>query len=218
MTLHKAGYKIIAFSLIVSALLVILLHRFTGFTIFHGIFYFLLFVLDVLIVAFFRLPKRNFKLDEKAVLCPADGKVVIIEQVFEPEYLKRDVIQISVFMSPLNVHVNRSPVSGIVSFFKYHKGKYLVAWHPKSSLLNERTTIVLKTENGTEILVRQIAGAVARRIEYYVKEGLHFNQADELGFIKFGSRVDVFVPIGTKINVKTDEVVKGGMTHLAYLE
>ncbi len=167
------------------------------------------------IVHFFRDPKRNTQANPNQIIAPADGKVVVIEKTNEGEYLKDERIQLSVFMSPLNVHVNRNPVSGDVSFFKYHPGKYLVAWHPKSSTENERTTVVYKLANGTELLVRQIAGAVARRIKWYVDKGSKVTQGEEFGFIKFGSRVDLFLPLDAKILVNKDEKVIGGVTVLA---
>src|SRR4030043_145363 len=149
----------------------------------------------LLVVWFFRNPARPVVPDETAVCCPADGKVVVIEKTLEKEYFKDERWQVSIFMSPLNVHVNRYPVSGLVTYFRYHAGKYLVAWHPKSSELNERATVVIKNAGGREILERQIAGAVARRIVPYAKEGARASQGDELGFIKFGSRVDIFLPL-----------------------
>ncbi len=172
----------------------------------------------IIVLQFFRNPKITPTLGENLVISPADGKVVVIEQVEETEYFKEKRLQISVFMSPFNVHVNRNPVGGLVKYFKYHKGLYLVAWHPKSSTENERTTTVIETKSGVQVLFRQIAGALAKRIVWYVKEGQHVAQADEMGFIKFGSRVDIFVPIGTKINVELNQVVKGGRTVLAELK
>jgi phosphatidylserine decarboxylase len=169
----------------------------------------------VIILQFFRNPTVTILQNEHNVLSPADGKVVVIEEVEETEYFKEKRIQVSVFMSPFNVHVNRNPVGGIVKYFKYHKGKYLVAWHPKSSTENERTTTVIENKNHVEVLFRQIAGALAKRIVWYVKEGQSVKQGDEMGFIKFGSRVDVFLPLGTKINVELNQVVKGGKTILA---
>jgi len=171
----------------------------------------------LIILQFFRLPIFKVEKNEKQVIAPADGKVVVIEETEETEYLKSKRIQISIFMSPVNVHVNRMPVSGAISFFKYHSGKYLVAWHPKSSTENERTTVVAKMKNGTEILFRQIAGALARRIKCYVKEGQLLEQGDEFGFIKFGSRVDIFLPLNTKINVKIGDKTTGGKTVIAEL-
>lgn len=172
----------------------------------------------IIVLQFFRNPKITPTLGENLVISPADGKVVVIEQVEETEYFKEKRLQISVFMSPFNVHVNRNPVGGLVKYFKYHKGLYLVAWHPKSSTENERTTTVIETKSGVQVLFRQIAGALAKRIVWYVKEGQYVAQADEMGFIKFGSRVDIFVPIGTKINVELNQVVKGGRTVLAELK
>lgn len=174
-------------------------------------------VIYVLILQFFRSPQFEVKKNEKQVLAPADGKVVVIEEADEPEYLKGRRIQVSIFMSPINVHVNRMPVGGAISYFKYHPGKYLVAWHPKSSTENERTSIAVRMPQGTEILFRQIAGALARRIKWYVKEGDKLEQGDEFGFIKFGSRVDIFLPPGTKVTAKIGDVTKGGRTVIAEL-
>ncbi len=171
----------------------------------------------LVILQFFRLPIFKVDKNEKQVIAPADGKVVVIEETEETEYLKSKRIQVSIFMSPVNVHVNRMPVSGAISFFKYHPGKYLVAWHPKSSTENERTTVVAKMKNGTEILFRQIAGALARRIKCYVKEGQLLEQGDEFGFIKFGSRVDIFLPLSAKVNVKIGDKTTGGKTVVAEL-
>jgi phosphatidylserine decarboxylase len=180
-----------------------------------GIITLLCFLVWFWVVAFFRLPFRNMIHGENKIICPADGKVVVIEETFEPEYFKDKRLQVSIFMSPINVHVNRNPVSGLIKYMKYHPGKYLVAWHPKSSTENERTTLVIGNDNG-DILLRQIAGAMARRIRYYVKEGDLVQQNDEFGFIRFGSRVDVYLPIGTKVDVKIGDVVKGGVTILAH--
>ena len=166
---------------------------------------------------FFRSPLRVSETLENEILCPADGKVVVIEETTEEEYFKDKRIQVSIFMSPSNVHVNWYPINGTVKYFKYHPGKYLVAWHPKSSTLNERSTIVIESKDGTEILVRQIAGAVARRIVTYAKTGEPSEKNKELGFIKFGSRVDVFLPLGTKVKVNIDDKVKGNETILAEL-
>ncbi len=164
---------------------------------------------------FFRNPKRNILIDESKIISPADGKIVVIEETKETEYLNEQRIQVSIFMSPLNVHVNRNPITGSVSYFKYHPGKYLVAWHPKSSTENERTSIVFKMLNGTEIMLRQIAGAAARRIKWYVDKNSKVVQGEDFGFIKFGSRVDLFLPLDYKINVKIGEHVKGGITTIA---
>jgi len=171
----------------------------------------------IVILQFFRNPTRNFVVDNDSIIAPADGKVVVIEDVFEPEYLKCNCKQISIFMSPINVHINRYPLSGEVTYAKYHPGKFLVAWHPKSSTENERTTVSVKHKNGQEILFRQIAGALARRIVMYSKVNDAAEQTTEFGFIKFGSRVDLFLPINSKINVSLNEVVKGGITKIATL-
>lgn len=174
-------------------------------------------ILYFLVLQFFRNPIFALPKEPGLVYAPADGKVVVIEQTQEEEYLKDKRIQVSIFMSPLNVHVNRSPIKGVVEFFKYHPGKYLVAWHPKSSTENERTTLVLRSEKGTKILFRQIAGAVARRIRWYVKEGDSLDQGAEFGFIKFGSRVDVFLPLDAELLVSLEQKTKGGRTPIARL-
>src|SRR6201995_1238919 len=218
MTFHKEGYS----SLAITILVILVLNAFVQFffpeaTVVKWIVYILSFTLCVIIVQFFRSPKITLTKGENQVICPADGKVVVIEEATETEYLKDKRIQLSVFMSPVNVHINRNPISGVVKYFKYNPGKYLVAWHPKSSTENERTTIVTETSAGVQVLFRQIAGALARRIVWYVKEGDVVEQGQQFGFIKFGSRVDIFVPLGTKINVGINEVVKGGRTVLAEL-
>jgi phosphatidylserine decarboxylase len=171
----------------------------------------------LLILQFFRNPIFDITRHDKHVLAPADGKVVVIEETIEHEYLKEKRKQVSIFMSPVNVHVNRMPVAGKISFYKYHPGKYLVAWHPKSSTENERTTVAVRTKDGAEILFRQIAGALARRIKCYVKEGQVLEQGQEFGFIKFGSRVDIFLPLDAKITVKIGDITKGGRTIIAEL-
>jgi phosphatidylserine decarboxylase len=171
----------------------------------------------ILIVQFFRLPNRNINFIDGKVLCPADGKVVVIEEVEETEYFKDRRIQISIFMSPLNVHANFNPVSGEIQYAKYHPGLFLVAWHPKSSTDNERTTIVTKTKSGHEVLFRQVAGALARRICYYVKEGQTVKGGEEFGFIKFGSRIDLYLPLSAKIKVSLNQKVKGQLTEIAEL-
>jgi len=174
-------------------------------------------LLYILVLQFFRSPRVISLENENQVIAPADGKIVVIENVLEKEYLNENRIQISIFMSPLNAHVNRNPVSGIVKYFKYHPGQYLVAWHPKSSEKNERTTMVLELQNGLEILVRQIAGAMARRIKWYIEEGEQVTQGKEFGFIKFGSRVDVFVPLNANVVVKIGDKNRAGKTVLAEL-
>lgn len=174
-------------------------------------------VIWLFIISFFRVPGRQLVTGENTVICPADGKVVVIEEAYDDEYFKEKRLQISIFMSPANVHQNRNPVSGEVVYNQYHKGKYLVAWHPKSSTDNERQTVVIKNQN-TEVLVKQIAGAVARRIVNYLKIGQRVEQGSEMGFIKFGSRVDVLLPLGSTVEVKLNQAVKGGVTVLARLD
>lgn len=215
MKLHREGYKII---LISSIILVGLLYLFSALGAPSWLMALLglpLLVLFVLIIRFFRNPPRYSDKTENGVVSPCDGKVVVIEEVEETEYFKDKRIQVSIFMSPLNVHVNRNPISGIISYFKYHPGKYLVAWHPKSSTENERTTSVIKDANGTEILFRQIAGAVARRIRWYIKPNDKVTQGNEMGFIKFGSRVDVFLPIGSEVKVQIDQKVTAAESLIA---
>lgn len=174
-------------------------------------------VLFLIVLQFFRKPTRKTPINPQHIIAPADGKVVVIEEVTETEYFNDRRIQVSIFMSPFNVHINFNPLSGIISYFKYHPGKYLVAWHPKSSTENERTTIVTRHENGTEVLFRQIAGALARRICWYVDKDVKVTQGQEFGFIKFGSRVDIFLPLTAKINVKLDDRPVGGETVIAEL-
>jgi phosphatidylserine decarboxylase len=218
MTIHKEGYTSIALCILFIFVLnaVVQFYHPQAYTI-KWIIYILSFFLFVIILQFFRSPSITINEDETQVLCPADGKVVVIEETQETEYLKDKRIQISVFMSPVNVHINRNPISGVVKYFKYNPGKYLVAWHPKSSTENERTTIVIENSAGVPVLFRQIAGALARRIVWYVKEGDTVGQGQQFGFIKFGSRVDVFLPLGSKIKVGIGETVKGGRTILAEL-
>ncbi len=215
--IHREGYVSILLSIAVCALINFLTHYFASdISWVRMLGYSLSVFILVIILQFFRNPHVHTPINEQHILAPADGKVVVIEEVEETEYFKDKRIQVSIFMSPVNVHVNRNPVSGIVKYVKYHPGLYLVAWHPKSSTENERTTIVVKhAGNGAEILFRQIAGALARRICYYVKEGDPVVQGREFGFIKFGSRVDVFLPLGTKIEVGLNQNVKGGKTTLA---
>lgn len=178
----------------------------------------LLGIVFLLLLQFFRVPHRIPRINHEHILCPADGKVVVIEKTYEPEYLKKEVIQISIFMSPFNVHKNWYPASGKIEYCKYHPGKYLVAWHPKSSTENERSTIVIRRNDDKKILVRQIAGILARKICCYAKENNFIQQGDELGFIKFGSRVDVFLPLESEVKVKINDKVKGGQTILAMLK
>ncbi len=214
---HKEGYKIISITLVIVAAILGVSYFLVPNVYVQGFLYLLAAFILVIILQFFRNPKRNTVIDENTVVSPVDGKVVVIEEVFEKEYYNEKRLQVSVFMSPLNVHVTRNPIAGNVMFSKYHPGKFLVAWHPKSSEENERTTVVLEN-NKISVLYRQIAGALAKRIVSYAKEGTNVAQGADNGFIKFGSRVDVFLPIGTKIDVKLDQKVKGGETVLARID
>ncbi|MGF7042061.1 phosphatidylserine decarboxylase [Mucilaginibacter lappiensis] len=218
MTIHKEGYTSLALSILFIFVLNALIQFYypEAHTL-KWIIYIFSALFFLVILQFFRSPFLDISTDETTVLCPADGKVVVIEETEETEYLKDKRIQLSVFMSPVNVHVNRNPISGVVSYFKYHKGKYLVAWHPKSSTENERTTVVVQNSEGVSVLFRQIAGALARRIVWFVKEGDIVEQGQQFGFIKFGSRVDVFLPLGSNVLVNIGDVVKGGRTILAEL-
>jgi phosphatidylserine decarboxylase len=218
MTIHREGYRTILIVGTLLALINVVVCKFlcvdycwismslSAISLIFGLF----------IVSFFRIPNRKLTNDENAVVSPCDGKVVVMEEVFDEEYFKAKVLQVSIFMSPLNVHVNRNPISGEVLYSQYHKGKYLVAWNPKSSTENERHSVVLK-KGDKSILVKQIAGAVAKRIMNYLKVGEKVIQSQELGFIKFGSRVDLLLPLGTKLNVSLNEVVQGGVTIIATL-
>jgi len=215
---HREGYTIIAGTLVGSGLAAWAVYRWLGSASWGAwLAYGLLMVLVALVLQFFRNPSRHTVLQEDGVIAPADGKVVIIEKVFEPEYFQGERLQISIFMSPFNVHVNRNPVSGEVAFFKYHPGDYLVAWHPKSSTLNERTTVVVRTPEGHEVLFRQIAGALARRIRWYIGKGDKVRQGEEFGFIKFGSRVDLYLPLNAVPSVQIGQHVRGGETCIAKL-
>jgi phosphatidylserine decarboxylase len=216
MTIHKEGYKTIAIATILFGAINILSFYYISlpapaisWIIFISTLGLLLFL-----ISFFRIPNRKLTADDSAIVSPADGTVVAIEEVQADEYFADRRIQVSVFMSPLNVHVNRNPVSGEVAYSQYHKGKYLVAWHPKSSTENERHTVVYNT-NGKEILVKQIAGALAKRICNYLQPGMQVKQTDEMGFIKFGSRVDLLLPLDAKVNVKIGDKPKGGVTVVA---
>lgn len=219
MKFHKEGYPTLIAVLLFSAAIIFLAKRFQGdYKIIEGITYFIALFLLIVVIQFFRSPRRNTNLHDNDIISPADGKVVVIEEVTESEYFKDKRIQVSVFMSPVNVHVNRYPISGIVKYAKYHSGKYLVAWHPKSSSDNERTTVVVEHEHGKSVLFRQIAGALARRIVMYSKENDKAIQGNEFGFIKFGSRVDILLPLDAKINVQLNQKVIGGVTVLAKFE
>jgi phosphatidylserine decarboxylase len=218
MTIHKEGYRSIGVAALIFGLINIASFIFLedNYPATATIIFIASAILFLFIVSFFRIPYRSLTTGESEVICPADGKVVVIEEIMEEEYFKDKRLQISVFMSPANVHVNRNPVSGEVIYNKYHKGKYLVAWHPKSSTENERHSVVIKNDKA-EILVKQIAGALAKRIINYLSVGQEVHQGNELGFIKFGSRVDVILPVGTKVNVQLNQVVKGGVSVLATL-
>lgn len=218
MTIHKEGRLLLIVLVIILAVINIGLHyTYPTQTLLLNLVLAGSVILFLLILQFFRSPKIVTPINDKHVVAPADGKVVVIEETEETEYLKDKRLQVSIFMSPVNVHVNRMPVKGLIEFFKYHAGKYLVAWHPKSSTENERTTVVIKTPGGVPILMRQIAGALARRIKWYIKEGQELEQGQEFGFIKFGSRVDVFLPLDANVKVNIGDKTKGGMTVLAEL-
>ena len=219
MTIHKEGYATILVSATVLTILNFLAdYLFSeNYPFIQLIIFIVSLLLFFIVLQFFRSPTRKITINEKCILAPADGKIVVIEQTDEPEVLKEKRIQVSIFMSPINVHVNRYPVSGEVVFSKYHPGLYLVAWHPKSSTKNERTTVVIQTSSRVKILMRQIAGALARRIVCYPQEGWMVRQGDEMGFIKFGSRVDLFLPLNATIKVDINQIVKGGQTVIAEL-
>tara|TARA_R110001583_G_scaffold123082_1_gene274400 strand:+ start:20646 stop:21296 length:651 start_codon:yes stop_codon:yes gene_type:complete len=214
---HKEGYKIILVATIILGGGIILIENFISINWLNKLSASIILVLYVLVLQFFRNPKRNTPLNDAHILAPVDGRVVVIEEVFEKEYFKDKRLQISIFMSPINVHVTRYPVSGIINFSKYHPGKYLVAWHPKASEENERTTIVVENKGIGEILYRQIAGAMAKRIVNYAKPKMQVVQGSDAGFIKFGSRVDLFLPLNSKIKVKLNDKVKGGEQVIATL-
>ena len=216
MTIHKEGFKIIAISVILFGVINIAFFYFFSYAspFLGGIIFVISLFLLFFIISFFRIPDRILTVREDAIVAPADGKVVAIEEVQADEYFTDRRIQVSIFMSPLNVHVNRNPVSGGVAYSQYHKGKYLVAWHPKSSTENERHSIVYR-KDGKEILVKQIAGAMAKRIINYLQTGQKVKQSDEMGFIKFGSRVDLLLPLDAKVQVKIGDKPKGRVTIIA---
>lgn len=216
--IHKEGHKI----LLVSGAVLLLLNLAVAVYFRNEMVYYITGGISLLVLlafaSFFRIPYREFVSSDNHIIAPADGRIVVIEETHEKEYFNDKRIQVSIFMSPANVHVNRTPISGVVTYQKYHPGKYLVAWHPKSSEKNERNTVVIEhDETGFEILVRQIAGKLARKIRWYLNEGDEVEQNAELGFIKFGSRVDLFLPIGTKIDVTLNQKVKGGITVIGTL-
>ncbi len=219
MNIHKEGYKSIALCALVFGVINIIFFYFfsASLPVVAWIVFGATSLLFLFVISFFRSPKRNFTIAHHQVICPADGKVVVIEEVTDNEYFHDKRIQISIFMSPANVHINRVPMSGEVTYSQYHKGKYLVAWHPKSSMENERHSVVIKSDKAV-ILVKQIAGAVAKRIVNYCKIGQAVSQGTEMGFIKFGSRVDVLLPVGTHLNVQLGQMVKGGVTVLATID
>lgn len=216
MTIHKEGFKTIAIATIVFGIINILSFYFLSYSV--PVISWLIFVftlgLLLFLISFFRIPKRTLTILENAIVAPADGKVVVIEEVQADEYFTDRRMQVSIFMSPLNVHVNRNPVTGEVVYSEYHKGKYLVAWHPKSSTENERHSVVYR-KDGKEILVKQIAGALAKRICNYLRPGQAVKQGDEMGFIKLGSRVDLLLPLDARINVKIGDKPQGGVTVIA---
>lgn len=216
MTIHKEGFKSIAIAVLLFSIINVLSFYFISYSLplVSWIIFIITSGLLLLVISFFRIPKRRLTIGEGAIIAPADGKVVVIEEVQADEYFTDRRIQVSIFMSPLNVHVNRNPVSGEVAYSQYHKGKYLVAWHPKSSTENERHSVVYR-RNGKEILVKQIAGALAKRICNYLQPGMEVKQGEEMGFIKFGSRVDLLLPLDAKINVKIGDKPKGGVTVVA---
>lgn len=220
MKLHREGYLIIIIAMVLLSSLQVGNYYLLRITEWNWLFYLLtltILTFAYLVVQFFRIPKRVFTSDENDIICPADGKVVVIEEVEETEYFKDKRIQVSIFMSPLNVHANYNPISGIVKYVKYHKGLFLVAWHPKSSTDNERSTVVTHHSSGKEVLFRQVAGAVARRICYYVQENQSVKAGEEYGFIKFGSRIDLYLPLDSTINVKIGDVVKAKTTKVGKL-
>jgi phosphatidylserine decarboxylase len=216
MTIHKEGYPTIAWSAIIFGVINLLSFYFLSFD--SPVFSIAIFVVTLglllFMISFFRIPKREHTVGKNAIVAPADGKVVVIEEVQADEYFKDRRIQVSIFMSPANVHVNRNPVTGEVVYSQYHKGKYLVAWHPKSSTENERHTVVYRTD-GKEVLIKQIAGALAKRIVNYLQAGQQVKQSEEMGFIKFGSRVDILLPLDAKVKVKIGDKPKGGVTVVA---
>lgn len=212
MKFHKEGYRSLFIVLIIDVILLILAYQVKEVVFLKYFLIFLAIFFLVVILQFFRNPERQWVVNDEWIISPADGKVVVIEKTYEEEFLKTECWQVSIFMSPVNVHINRYPVSGKIIYYKYHPGKKLVAWHPKSSKENERTSIAIEHSNGKKILVRQIAGILARRIVCYAKENSIVKQSDEMGFIKFGSRVDLFLPLSSEISVKMNDKVQGGIS------
>jgi phosphatidylserine decarboxylase len=212
---HKEGAKIILIATVIVTAWILLADEFITLTWLRMTVQTIGLIFLILILQFFRNPKRNTQIDDNHIIAPVDGKVVVIEEVYEGEYFKDNRLQVSIFMSPINVHVTRYAINGKINFSKYHPGKYLVAWHPKASTENERTTVVIESRNFGEILYRQIAGALARRIVNYAQEGMMVKQGTDAGFIKFGSRVDLYLPLDTKINVSLNQKAVGGETIIA---
>ncbi len=212
---HKEGFKIIVISTIIAGGSILLIDTYIALAWLNNLISIIILALFILVLQFFRNPKRNTIINNNHIIAPVDGKVVVIEEVYEPEYFKDQRLQVSIFMSPINVHVTRYPLSGLVRFSKYHPGKFLVAWHPKSSLENERTTIVIENKVFGEVLYRQIAGALAKRIVNYAQEKQQVIQGTDAGFIKFGSRVDIYLPLTTILNVTLNQKVKGGIDVIA---
>ncbi|MGK0325315.1 MAG: phosphatidylserine decarboxylase [Polaribacter sp.] len=212
---HKEGYKIISITFIIAIAAILLVENFIDINWLVKAIQVIVLGFVIIVLQFFRNPKRITSLNDGQIIAPVDGKVVVIEEVEEPEYFKDKRLQVSIFMSPINVHVTRYAMSGIIKYSKYHPGKFLVAWHPKSSTENERTTVVIENKTIGEVLYRQIAGALAKRIINYAKEEDKVVQGSDAGFIKFGSRVDLYLPLGTKVNVKLGDKVKGGVQVVA---
>ncbi len=215
---HKEGGKIILISTTLTVILLLVTDKFVTLHWLRTTIMIVIVLFLILVLQFFRNPKRLYGDSDHQIISPVDGKVVVIEEVYEPEFFKDKRLQVSIFMSPINVHVTRYPLSGRVEYSKYHPGKYLVAWHPKASTENERTTVVVENRIFGAVLYRQIAGALAKRIVNYAKEGMQVVQGNDAGFIKFGSRVDLFLPIGTQLNVKLNQKAKGGKTVIAIIE
>lgn len=218
MTIHREGYQSIAIATLIFGAINLSVYFFFSASMMWlcNIIFILTFGLLLFLISFFRIPNRKLTIQDGVIVAPADGKVVVIEETTDVEYFKDKRLQVSIFMSPANVHVNRNPMDGEVVYNQYHKGKYLVAWHPKSSTDNERHSVVIKKDN-TEVLVKQIAGALAKRIVNYLQVGQKVKQTEEMGFIKFGSRVDLLLPVGTKVNVELNQAVQGGVTVIATL-